>query len=249
MERLAGRTAIVTGGGKGIGAAVVSLLAAEGAQVVAADIDTDATEELAARLGDGVVAQRLDVRVPANWADVVRSAEAAFGPVDILVNNAGIADSGVLDEWDVARLQRTLDVNLIGAFNGLQAVTASMRRAGGGSVVNIGSVAAFQGVPRMSGYVISKWGLRGLTKTAALELGRDGIRVNMVDPGQTRTPMTDGVEFDTSNIALGRVGLPEDIAQAVLFLASAGSEFITGTDVLVDGGLVAGLADYQGVPQ
>jgi 3alpha(or 20beta)-hydroxysteroid dehydrogenase len=249
MGRVEGRTAIVTGGAKGMGAATVSLLAAEGARVIAADVDTGPAEDLAGRLGANVLARRLDVRSATDWAEVVREAETAFGPVDILVNNAGIADPAALDDWDVARLQHTLDVNLIGAFNGLKAVTASMRRAGGGSIVNIGSVAAFQGVPRMFGYVVSKWGLRGMTRAAALELGSDGIRVNAVHPGQTRTPMTEGVVFETGNIALGRVGLPEDIARAVLFFASDESQFVTGSEVLVDGGMLAGQADYHGLPR
>ncbi|GID33429.1 SDR family NAD(P)-dependent oxidoreductase [Paractinoplanes brasiliensis] len=249
MGRVEGRTAIVTGGAKGMGAAMVSLLAAEGARVIAADVDLEGAEELAGQLGPDVVARRLDVRSVTDWAEVVRDAEKLFGTVDILINDAGIADPAALSEWDTARLQHTLDVNLIGAFNGLQAVTAGMRRAGGGSIVNIGSVGAFQGVPRMFGYVVSKWALRGLTKTAALELGHDGIRVNMVHPGQTRTPMTEGVVFDTHSIALGRVGEPEDIANAVLYFASDESRFVTGTEVLVDGGMLAGQADYQGLPQ
>jgi len=168
--------------------------------------------------------------------------------VDILVNNAGIADSGPLETWDLARLQRMLDVNLIGVFNGVQAVVPAMKRAGGGSIVNIGSVGALQGVPMMSGYIMAKWGVRGLTKTAALELGVHGIRVNAVHPGQFNTPMTQGVTFNTKNIALGRVGQPDDIAGIVLFFASDDAKWVTGSEVAGDGGQSVGQADYSGLP-
>ncbi|MFY0574289.1 SDR family NAD(P)-dependent oxidoreductase [Cystobacter fuscus] len=249
MGRVEGRTAIVTGGGKGMGAATVRLLAAEGANVIAADVDIASAEALAGELGPKVTAATLDVRSPESWSAVVDGAERRFGTVDILVNNAGIADPGELKDWDLARMQRMLDVNLIGVFNGVQAVAPGMRKLKRGSIVNIGSVGGFQGIPRMSGYVISKWGVRGLTKTAALELGPYGIRVNAVHPGQTRTPMTADVVFDTSGIALGRVGEPEDIARAVLFFASDDSSFVTGAELAVDGGQLAGPADYSGLPR
>jgi 3alpha(or 20beta)-hydroxysteroid dehydrogenase len=247
MKRVAGKTAVVTGGAMGMGAATVRRLAAEGANVVIADVNTAVAQALAAELG--AVAERLDVRSPGEWAEVVRRTEERFGSVDVLVNNAGIADPAPLEQWDTARLQRTLDVNLIGVFNGIQAVVPAMKRAGGGSIVNIGSVGALQGVPRMSGYVVSKWAVRGLTKTAALELGVHGIRVNAVHPGQINTPMTNGVTFDTSNVALGRVGEPDDIAAIVLFFASDDSRFVTGSELAGDGGQIAGPADYQGLPQ
>ncbi|MEE1938259.1 glucose 1-dehydrogenase [Streptomyces sp. TRM 70361] len=248
MGRVESKTAVVTGGAMGMGAATVRRLVAEGASVVVADVNVEAAQVLADDLGSAVAVERLDVRSEQEWADVVRRAEERFGSVDILVNNAGIADPAPLHEWDTVRLQRTLDVNLIGVFNGIQAVVPAMKRAGGGSIVNIGSVGSLQGVPRMSGYVVSKWGVRGLTKTAALELGAHGIRVNAVHPGQTRTPMTEGVTFDTSNIALGRVGEPDDVAHTVLFFASDDSRFVTGSEVAVDGGQIAGQADYQGLP-
>ncbi|MEV6227402.1 glucose 1-dehydrogenase [Saccharopolyspora shandongensis] len=249
MGRVEEKTAVVTGGAMGMGAATVRRLAAEGANVVIADVNIDAAQVLAKDLGPAVAVERLDVRSAQEWADVVQRTQERFGSVDILVNNAGIADPAPLEQWDTARLQRTLDVNLIGVFNGIQAVVPAMKQAGGGSIVNIGSVGALQGVPRMSGYVVSKWGVRGLTKTAALELGVYGIRVNAVHPGQTNTPMTEGVTFDTSNIALGRVGEPDDIARIVLFFASDDSQFVTGSEVAGDGGQIAGQANYQGLPQ
>ncbi|MDG4796862.1 glucose 1-dehydrogenase [Micromonospora sp. WMMD1082] len=249
MGRVAGKTAVVTGGAMGMGAATVRRLVAEGANVVIADVDVVAAEALAAELGPKAVVEELDVRSPDQWVAVVQRTEGRFGSVDILVNNAGIADPAPLQEWDTARLQRTLDVNLIGVFNGIQAVAPAMKRAGGGSIVNIGSVGALQGIPRMSGYVVSKWAVRGLTKTVALELGAYGIRVNAVHPGQINTPMTSGVTFDTTNVALGRVGEPDDIARIVLFLASDDARFVTGSEIAGDGGQIAGPADYQGLPR
>lgn len=249
MGKLNGRTAIVSGGGRGMGAATVRLLAEEGARVVAADVDPQSVEALASALGPSVRGLTLDVTSPQSWADGVEFAQREFGTIDILVNNAGIADPGDLEDWDLARMQRILDVNLLGVFNGIQAVSPGMRAARRGAIVNIGSVGGFHGVPRMSGYVTAKWGVRGLTRTAALELGPYGVRVNAVHPGQTNTPMTAGVEFDTSGIALGRVGEPEDIARAVVFFASDDSSFVTGAELAVDGGQLAGPADYAGVPQ
>ncbi|MEV4772875.1 SDR family NAD(P)-dependent oxidoreductase [Micromonospora humida] len=249
MARLAGKTAVVTGGAMGMGAATVRRFVTEGANVVVADVNLAAAQALAVELGQRAVAEELDVRSADQWAALAVRTEARFGSLDILVNNAGIADPAPLEQWDAARLQRTLDVNLIGVFNGIQAAVPAMKRAGGGSIVNIGSVGALQGVPRMSGYVVSKWGVRGLTRTAALELGVHGIRVNAVHPGQIRTPMTDGVVFDTANVALGRVGEPNDIASIVLFFASDDSTFVTGSEVAGDGGQIAGPADYQGLPR
>ncbi|MED7931985.1 glucose 1-dehydrogenase [Nonomuraea sp. LP-02] len=249
MGRVMGKTALVTGGAMGMGGATVRRLVAEGANVVIADVNVTAAQDLADELGPNAIIEKLDVRSPEEWARVVDRTEKRFGSVDILVNNAGIADPAPLEQWDTARLQRTLDVNLIGVFNGIQAVVPAMKRAGGGSIVNIGSVGALQGVPGMSGYVVSKWAVRGLTKTAALELGAHGIRVNAVHPGQIKTPMTAGVTFDTGNVALGRVGEPDDIAGIVLFFAGDDSRFVTGSEVAGDGGQIAGQADYRGLPQ
>lgn len=249
MGRVAGKTAVVTGGAMGMGAAAVRQLVGEGANVVIADVNVAEAEALAAELGPTAVVEKLDVRSPQQWTDLVQRTEERFGSVDILVNNAGIVDPAPLEQWDVAQLQRVLDVNLIGVFNGIQAVTPAMKRAGGGSIVNMGSVAAFIGIIQMAGYVASKWAVRGLTKTAALELGTYGIRVNAVHPGQINTPMTKDATFETSSVALGRVGEPDDVARTVLFLASDDAQFVTGSDLVADGGQIAGQADYSGVPR
>jgi 3alpha(or 20beta)-hydroxysteroid dehydrogenase len=175
--------------------------------------------------------------------------EERFGGLDVLVNNAGIVDTGPFEDWTAERIQRLLDANFFGVFHGIQAVTPLMKRTGGGSIINVGSAGALQGFPQMTGYVPSKWAVRGLTKTVALELGQYGIRLNSVHPGQIRTPMTSQVTFDTDHVALGRLGEPEDIADIVLFLASDDARFITGADLAGDGGQTAGRADYRGVPE
>jgi 3alpha(or 20beta)-hydroxysteroid dehydrogenase len=249
MGRISGKTAIVTGGAMGMGAATVARFAAEGANVVIADVHAEAARALAEELGGNVVFLALDVADPAAWADVVKRTEERFGGVDILVNNAGIADTGPFEEWSAARLQRVLDVNLFGVFHGIQAVTPVMKKAGGGAIVNVGSVGALQGFPMMSGYVASKWAVRGLTKTVALELGKHGIRLNAVHPGQIDTPMTSNVTFETDHVALGRMGQAGEIADIILFLASDDARFVTGAEITGDGGQSAGQADYQGVPK
>lgn len=245
---LAGRTAIVTGGAQGIGEGTVRALHAEGATVVIADVLRAEGEKLAALLGERARFEELDVRDAGAWSRVVAAAESAFGRVDVLVNSAGIAPVAPFAEYGEEAFRRVLDVNVVGVFHGIAAVAPAMRRAGGGSIVTIGSVGGFRAYPLMSGYITSKWAVRGLTKVTALELGPDGIRVNAVHPGQTDTPMTAGADFDTAHVALKRVGRPADIAGAVVFLAGDSSRFVTGADLVVDGGDLAGSADWASVP-
>ncbi|WP_432826344.1 SDR family NAD(P)-dependent oxidoreductase [Dactylosporangium sp. CA-092794] len=245
---LAGRTAIVTGGAQGIGAGSARALHAAGASVVIADVREAEGEQVAAELGDRARFAPLDVRDAAAWARVVAGAEDAYGRVDVLVNSAGIAPVAPFAEYGEDAFRRALDVNVTGLFLGITAVVPALRRAGGGSIINIGSAGGFRAYPLMTGYITSKWAVRGLTKVTALELGVDGIRVNAVHPGQTDTPMTAGANFGTAHVALKRVGLPSDIAGAVLFLAGDDSRFITGADLVVDGGDLAGSADWASVP-
>ncbi|GAA5139929.1 SDR family NAD(P)-dependent oxidoreductase [Pseudonocardia adelaidensis] len=249
MGHFEGKTAIVTGGAMGLGGATVERFAAEGANVVIADVNTEAATTLAKQLGGTTIHLPLDVRDPKAWAEVVAETEKRFGTVDILVNNAGVVDTGPFEEWTAERIQRLLDVNLLGVFHGIQAVLPGMKRAGGGSIVNIGSAGALEGFPQMSGYGASKWAVRGFSKIVALELGQYGIRVNSIHPGQFQTPMTSQVTFSTDHVALNRLGQPDEVADVVLFLAGDASRFITGADVSVDGGQTAGNAAYQGVPE
>ena len=169
--------------------------------------------------------------------------------IRVLVNNAGGLDAAPIEKWDTARFQRSLNLNLFSVFNGVTAIVPAMKRAGAGSIVNIGSLAGMRGYPDVIGYVSAKWAVRGLTKTAAIELGKHGIRVNAVHPGQTNTPATQQAGFKSDHVALKRVGEPDDIAQIVLFLASDDARWVTGADYVADGGELTGDATFAGYPR
>ena len=225
--RLDGKVAIISGAARGQGAAEAVRFAEEGAHVVAGDVLE----------AEDVV--RLDVTSPQSWAEVVASAVAAHGRVDVLVNNAGIHATATVHEMAEADFRRVLDVNLVGPFLGIQAVVPHMPR--GGSIINVSSLNGLAAQRGTAGYTSSKFGLRGLTKTAALDLGPLGIRVNAILPGVIRTPMVSYV-VDTredelaAGLPLGRIGEPMDIAAAAVFLASDDSAWISGIDLTVDGG-------------
>ena len=243
MGRLDGKLAVISGGARGQGAAEARLFAAEGARVVVGDVLDDEGRAVAAELGPGAAYAPLDVTDEAGWAAVVELAEERFGPVDVLVNNAGILQFQALHKMDLADFERILRVNLTGVFLGMKAVVPSMVRAGGGSIVNISSTAGLQGLPGLGAYVASKWGVRGLTKTAAIDLGPKGIRVNSVHPGGIDTPMLEGTDPEApfyKRLPVARMGRPEEAARAVLFLASDESSYTTGAELTVDGGATAG---------
>ncbi|GAA3811053.1 SDR family oxidoreductase [Streptomyces phyllanthi] len=240
MGRLSERVAMVTGGARGIGAAVARLLAAEGAAVVVADILEDEGTDLAAELGGRARYLSLDVSSEDGWQLAVAEAERESGPVSVLVNNAGIAAWGTMEEESLESFRRVIDVNLQGPWLGMRAVAPSLRRAGGGVIVNISSLAGLTGYAGVGSYAASKWGLRGLTKAAALELAPDGVRVCSVHPGAIRTPMTAG--FDDSFVSgqpLPRFGEPEEVARMVLFIVTDAT-FSTGSEFVLDGGVLAG---------
>ncbi|MFJ8109032.1 SDR family NAD(P)-dependent oxidoreductase [Streptomyces sp. NPDC096132] len=240
MGRLDERVAIVTGGARGIGAAVARALGAEGATVVVADIlDAEGTA-LAAELDNRSRHLHLDVTDEHSWQKGLAETERELGPVSVLVNNAGVAGWGTMEEESLAQFRRVIDVNLQGPWLGMRTVAPSLRRAGGGVIVNISSLAGLTGYAGVGGYVASKWGLRGLTKTAALELAPDGIRVCSVHPGAIRTTMTAG--FDDSFVSaqpLPRFGEPEEVARTVLFVVTEAT-FSTGSEFVLDGGVLAG---------
>lgn len=249
MGRLDGRVVLVTGGARGIGAAIAQAAVEEGGHVVLGDVlDDDGARVAAALGGERARFVHLDVTDRAQWQDAVAAAEAAFGPVGVLVNNAGIVRWGTIADLDPAVWQEVLDVNLTGVFLGMQAAIPSLRRAGGGSIVNISSTSGLVAYPMQPAYVASKWGVRGLTKTAALELARDGIRVNSVHPGLIRTPMaevTDPAMIAVRDQVLAvqpipRMGEPEEVARLVVFLAGDEASFCTGSEFVVDGGSVTG---------
>lgn len=251
-NRFAGKTVLISGGAGGQGAAHMRAYLREGANVVIGDI---ADERGAALVRDESRAEyvHLDVRSEDDWAVAVRTAEERFGPLGVLVNNAGVPSPAVLiehgrvDDW-----RRILDVNLTGQYLGIRAAVPSLRRNGGGSIVNIASMAADTGLAYLSPYVASKWGVRGLTQTAALELGRDNIRVNAIHPGVVRTPfITEAVTpdelpvsevFSADGLAITRFAEPEEISSMVLFVSSDDAAFATGSDFVVDGGLLLGPA-------
>lgn len=253
MDRgeLDGRVVFVTGAARGIGAACARRCAALGAHVVLADRRADDLRAVAADLDaerpGSAIAIALDVADGAGWAQAMAETEAAFGRLDALVNNAGVIRVVRLEEADEAAFRKLIDVNLVGTFLGLHAAIGPMKRAGGGSIVNFSSVQGLEGRAGFALYSATKFGIRGLTRTAALELGAHGIRVNNVIPGPTRTKMTErpgwsdaDYERAYAGTPIGRMARPEEIAEMVAFLASPRSSYCTGADFVVDGGVLAG---------
>jgi 3alpha(or 20beta)-hydroxysteroid dehydrogenase len=245
---LAGRCVIVTGAARGQGAAHARALAAEGARVVLTDVLDDPGEQVAAEIGDAARYVHLDVTSESEWAAAVETAVAAFGPVRVLVNNAGLLIRGTIEAASLSDWDLIMNVNVKGAFLGLRAVLDSMRGAGGGSVVNISSNAGMLGTPNALAYVTSKWAGRGMTKAAAAELGKYGIRVNSIHPGAVATPLLMGgglteeafVERGKDRLAVPRIAEPEEISPAVVYFASDLSGYATGSELLVDGGWAIG---------
>ena len=237
--RLDGKVALITGGARGQGAAEARLFAAEGAKVLITDVLDDEGAALATELGGAVRYRHHDVTSAEEWAAAVEEATGTFGALNVLVNNAGIHSITRLEDETLDRFRRLIEVNLIGTFLGIQAALPAMRASGGGSIVNISSTAGMKGIPGHAAYGASKWGVRGLTKTAAAELGVDGIRVNSVHPGAIKTAMLPGgpnAEERFAGLPLGRSGEAEEVANLVLFLASDESSYITGTEHVIDGG-------------
>ena len=238
--RVKDKVALITGGAhaRGMGGASAKMLVEQGAKVVIGDILDEEGAALAAELGDAVRYVHLDVTNPDDWKAAVDTAVEAFGKLNVLVNNAGIVQVAPLKTLDVARWQKVLDVNLTGPMLGIKAVIEPMIAAGGGSIINISSIEGMRGAAWVHSYVSSKWGLRGLTKSAALELASEKIRVNSIHPGFIRTPMTKHLPDDMVTAPMGRAGTPEEVATFVVFLASDESSFSTGSEYVVDGGLI-----------
>jgi len=241
MARLDGKVALVTGGARGLGAAYVRALHAEGASVVVADVLDDDARALADELGSRTLGVRLDVTDEESWTAAVDATVEAFGALHVLVNNAGIANAGRIERYGREKWDAVIAVNLTGTYLGVRAVLAALRAAGGGSIVNVSSVEGLRGSPGLHGYVASKFGVRGLTKSLAVELGPEQIRVNSVHPGFVLTAMTERLDPDSPHIPLERPARPEDVAGAVVYLASDESAYVTGTELVVDGGMIAGI--------
>lgn len=242
MGRVDGKVALISGGARGMGAAHARALAAEGAKVVIGDILDEEGTKLADELGaDTARFVRLDVTSPEQWQAAAETAVEAFGSLGVLVNNAGIAKYNTLENFDPAVWQQVIDVNLTGTMLGMHAVLAPLKTAGGGSIINISSVEGMRGTAGLYGYVASKWGVRGLAKTAAVELAPHGIRVNTVLPGLIRTRMTIAIPDDSLQIPLGRGAKSAEVSTAVVFLASDESSYMTGAEMVLDGGLSVGI--------
>jgi 3-oxoacyl-[acyl-carrier protein] reductase len=243
--RLDGKTALVTGAGSGIGKCIAETYAREGARVALADINGEAAKSAARTIGNNAIALRFDVIKKADIDGVVGETVAAFGALDILVNNAGATHvNKPMLEIDEAEYDRIFAINVKGVFLACQAVVPVFRRRGGGVIINIGSTAGLRPRPGLSAYNATKGAVHVLTKSLAVELAPDGIRVCAIAPVATETPLLPSFlgpaqgmrEKFIATIPLGRLALPQDIADAALFLASAEAKFITGNIMEVDGG-------------
>lgn len=249
MGKLEGRTAIVTGGARGLGESIVRDIVAEGGKVLIADITDDLGNALADDCGDNARYFRMDVSKSAEWAKAVAFAEAELGSVSILVNNAVRGDMVRFDDIDEAEFTKVWQVNELGCFLGLKAVVPAMRRIGGGSIVSIGSIASLRADGGIA-YNATKFAMSGITKAAARDLAPDNIRVNMVLPSWMIGPSTEVVDQArvSAVLPLRRMGDTSKIAKLVTFLASDDAEFVTGSDYLIDGGaMLFGTFDVMGL--
>lgn len=250
-SRLTGKVALVTGAGSGLGEATAKRFAAEGAHVYVTDVNGDAAARVAAEIGGQATARTQDVTDEADWEVLMEEILAARGSLDVVVNNAGIAITGSVEDASLADWRKTQAVNLDAVFLGTRAAIKAMKRTGGGSIINISSIEGIVGEPMAAAYNASKGGVRIFTKSAALHCAQAGygIRVNSVHPGFIMTPMVekgmsmlgeeaaaDMLERITSEIPLGAMGEPEDIANGCLFLASDESRYMTGSELIIDGG-------------
>jgi len=240
MNRLSGKIILISGGARGQGEAEARLFVAEGAKVVIGDVLEAQGKQLAAKLGDAAVFVRQDVTREQDWANAIAAA-AAFGGLHGLVNNAGIYRPASLMETDSALFDQHMRINQFGCFLGMKAVVPLMEKSGGGSIVNISSVAGLRGSPGSFAYSATKWALRGMTKSAAADLAHRKIRVNSIHPGPiatemlaVRTPEQNAKRLET--VPMKRQGTAEEVANLVLFLLSEESGYITGAEVAIDGG-------------
>jgi 3alpha(or 20beta)-hydroxysteroid dehydrogenase len=245
--RLEGKVALITGAAGGIGAAAAQSFAQEGAHVLLTDTDADGVRQRAAELGERAGAHAHDVTSEDDWDTVVSWALNGHGRIDVLLNNAGVFLAAPLADTSAQQFRRVLDVNATGTFLGMRAVAPSMRERGAGSIVNVSSVAGLMGSPYLTAYAASKWAVRGMTKVLAKELARHGVRVNSLHPGQIDTDMNarqrertpELVDKLIAAVPLRRIGTPHEVAQAAVYLACDESVYVTGSELVVDGGTSA----------
>ena len=245
--RLAGKVALISGAARGMGESEARLFAGEGAQVVLGDVLEDqgrAAVENIAQQGGSATFVPLDVTHEQDWQRAVETAEQTYARLDILVNNAGIVRMAPLDETSLEAWNEVIGVNQTGVFLGMKHAVPALRRAGGGSIVNISSIAGLIGLPNIPAYQASKGAVRLLTKNAAVQYATDKIRVNSVHPGRIETPMTAPLAPERREMLLrlaplGRDGTAEEVAYGVLYLASDESSYVTGAELVIDGGYTA----------
>ena len=238
---------MITGSAGGIGAAAARRLTQEGAQLILTDADEQGAERLADELGGCASALRHDVTSEQDWQAVLAHALAAHGRVDVLLNNAGVFLATSLTDTSVEDFRRVMDVNVTGVFLGMRTLAPTMIEQRAGSVINLSSVAGLTGAPFLSAYAASKWAVRGMSKVAAKELAQFGVRVNSLHPGQIDTDMNTRQREKTPElidklirgIPLGRIGTPEEVAHAITYLASDESVYVTGSELVIDGGVTA----------
>jgi 3alpha(or 20beta)-hydroxysteroid dehydrogenase len=239
--RLDDKVAVVSGAARGMGAAHAKELVDEGATVVLGDILDEEGSALADELGAAARFVHLDVTDPDQWRQAVSTAVSEFGTLDVLVNNAGITNGNLVQEYELSAWRQIIEINLTGTFLGIQSVTPTMIGQGHGSIINVSSIQGLRGSPGTHGYTASKFGIRGLTKSVAQELAGHGIRVNSIHPGMVHTSMTEGIPEDLMPIPLRRAARPEEVSKFVCFLASDDSSYATGSEFVVDGGLISGI--------
>lgn len=245
--RLDGKVVLITGAAGGIGAASARRFDEEGALLLLTDADGAGAQRLAQELGDGAISRAHDVTSEADWQATVSWALDTHGRIDVLLNNAGIFLAEALVDTSLEDFRRVLDVNVVGVFLGMRAVAPPMTDERSGSIINMSSVAGLTGGPYLTAYAASKWAVRGMTKVVARELARSGVRVNSLHPGQIDTEMNarqraktpELVERLISSIPLRRIGSPQEVAQAALYLACDESVYATGSELVVDGGASA----------
>jgi 3alpha(or 20beta)-hydroxysteroid dehydrogenase len=246
-RRLDGKVAIITGSAGGIGSAAARRFAEEGALLLLTDADAPGARKLAQELGDGVSARAHDVTSEADWQAVASWALETHGRIDVLLNNAGVFLAAALADTSLEDFRRVLDINLVGVFLGMRSVAPTMTRQRAGSIINVSSVAGLSGSPYLTAYAASKWAVRGMTKVLARELAGFGVRVNSLHPGQIDTDMNarqrektpELVENLIKRIPLQRIGTPQEVAHAAVYLASGESTYVTGSELVVDGGTTA----------
>ena len=239
MPRLSGKVALISGGARGMGASHARAVVREGGSVVVGDVLEAEGRALCETLGDAATFVPLDVTSERDWAGAVEAATSRFGKLDVLVNNAGICTMGSLFDYTLDDWNKIIGINLTGQFLGLRAAVGALVDAAPSSVINISSTQGMEGIAQLHGYTASKFGVRGLTKSAALELAARRVRVNTICPGTVATPMNEGLDVSGFN-PMNRKADPNEVSSLVVYLAGDESSFVSGTEILVDGGELAG---------